>query len=105
MVCLLSLPFTFWSLTQKSGIIKNIFATISGAKTWVSYGSPNANLILPTLRPGVLAPAFISYREDAAQAMVDADYYYARDYSVWKDLSLVINNFRNLGGTYLKIEN
>jgi hypothetical protein len=105
LICLTSLPFTHWFIRDKSGFFQNINACILGKKTWVSYGSLNANQLLPSLKPGVLAPAFISYRENDDQALVDADYYYARDYSVWKDLSLVLNNFKNLGSTQLKIKN
>jgi lipopolysaccharide/colanic/teichoic acid biosynthesis glycosyltransferase len=75
----------------------NLSQVFSGKKTWVSYASEDANDYFPKLKPGILSPTIILYREDEIQALRDSDYYYARDYSVWKDLSLVLNNFKNLG--------
>jgi lipopolysaccharide/colanic/teichoic acid biosynthesis glycosyltransferase len=96
-ICLICSPLMIFFIRSKAGFLKNIFAVWSGSKTWVSYKSANANSFFPALKPGVLSPSIVLYREDEEQALLDADYYYALDYSVWKDLYLMMNNIRNLG--------
>ena len=95
----LASPILVFLCKDKHRFWHNLSRVFSGQKTWVSYASEDANDFFPRLKPGVLSPAIILYREDEIQALRDSDYYYARDYSVWKDLSLVLNNLKNLGKT------
>jgi GT2 family glycosyltransferase len=97
LVCLILSPLLIFRIEQKWGFFRNLAAVLSGKKTWVSYGSANAGIFFPALKPGILSPAVVLYREDEEQAQTDADYFYARDYSVWKDLSLMVNNIGKLG--------
>lgn len=90
-------PVLLLIIKDKLNFFNNIFQVFIGNKTWVTYGSKNADRFFPRLKRGILHPALIVYREDEVQALLDSDYYYARDYSVWKDLSLIINNLEHLG--------
>ncbi len=96
-ICLICTPLMIFFVRDKAGFLQNIFTVLSGSKTWVSYKSTNANSFFPALKPGVLSPSIVLYREEEDQALLDADYYYALDYSVWKDLYLMLNNIKNLG--------
>jgi len=89
-------------VADKGSFIHNIWSVLKGRKSWVSYASEKSNDIFPPLREGVIKPTITLYREDDSEALMDADYYYARDYSVWKDFYLVINNIKNLGSTSTK---
>jgi len=96
-------PFLLGMVTEKRNFVHNIWSVLIGQKSWVSYASRKSNEIFPPLREGVIRPTITLYREDDLEALIDADYYYARDYSVWKDFYLVINNIKNLGSTSTKI--
>lgn len=90
-------PLLSFVVEDKRKFVANILQVLVGKKTWVTYASENAEHYFPKLKKGILHPAVILYREDEEQALFDSDYYYARDYSVWKDLSLLINNLEKLG--------
>ncbi|MCB0688140.1 MAG: hypothetical protein KDC53_16500, partial [Saprospiraceae bacterium] len=96
-ILLLFYPVLLFLVKQKRNLLRNISQVMSGQLTWVTYGSSNANQYFPGLKPGILHPNIVLYREDENQAQIDSDYYYARDYSVWKDLSLLINNLDKIG--------
>lgn len=70
-----------------------------GKETWVGYsaGSP----ALPKLRESILAPNG-NYRKAQPTLSVESlqmlDYWYARDYDPFQDLSIILKNYRYLGG-------
>ncbi len=96
--CLTLSPLLIWLVREKASFLRNILDVLRGSKTWVSYGSLDADDTFPSLRPGVLRVAMGRPEEPGSQHRRDADYHYARDYSVLKDLSLFITNIRRLGG-------
>jgi hypothetical protein len=69
---------------------------IRGRKTWVGYGNGSSKE-LPALKPSILSPA------DELAMPIDANtenrlnFLYAKDYSVYRDLSIFINSFSKLG--------
>lgn len=91
------LPIFVWFVRDKKALISNLMGVLKGDLTWVGYANTQAGTVLPPLRPSVLFPPVTVLREDAQQAILDGDYFYAKDYSVWKDLSLLFNNLANLG--------
>lgn len=96
-ICFIFSPIILLIVQNRGQFFNNLFNIILGRKTWVTYASDNANQYFPKIKPGILYPAIVLYRENENQALLDSDYYYAKDYSVWKDLSLLFNNLKNLG--------
>ncbi len=96
-IALILSPVLIFFVKDRWSHLQNLVSILSGKMTFVSYGNEAANDLFPALRPGILVPNTRLLREDESQAQLDADYFYARDYSVLKDLSLVLNNIiRNL---------
>jgi len=76
------------------GLFSNIFGAILGFKTIVGYrGGHDDYQNLPELSNGVLTVA--TSRDDHT-----ANTYYARDYTVWKDLEILITNLTNLSDSH-----
>lgn len=99
LLLLITLPLNFWFVKNKSQYISNIFSVILGNKTWVSYSFPtNSIMKLPKLKPGVLTPvAELNYNNLDASTKMRLDYLYAKDYSIYSDVAIFFNGFRNLG--------
>ncbi len=68
---------------QKQHFLSNIFSVLKGKKTWVSYNTIQNTDKLPTIKEGVLS-TFNNTN-------------YAKNYSVLKDLNIIINHLRYLG--------
>ncbi len=99
---LLLFPFVAWFVQRPAGFFRNIFSVLLGSCSWVGYAPvKKVNIHLPPLKPGVLTTA--SGMATAANSRADDEtrqklnVLYARDYSVLKDLNLIINAFRLLG--------
>ena len=71
-------------------------AVLSGQKTWVSYQRDNSDGTLPNLRPGLIVPAGNRAKSIDSEEMQRINFFYARDYSIWKDVSLLWQNFKFL---------
>ncbi|NJC26847.1 glycosyltransferase family 2 protein [Neolewinella antarctica] len=68
---------------------KNILGVLTGKKSWVGYapvGQPQLNL--PKIKPGVLNPAINQLVTDE-ETLRHLNVFYARDYSVGRDLAIV----------------
>ncbi len=73
-------------------LLKHIFQSMLGLKTFVGYtGSIEDYQNLPELKPSVIAVPIDSKDEAQVKNM-----YYARDYSVWTDVEVLIKNINNL---------
>lgn len=53
---ILTLPFQLFFITNRTGLLQNIFQIIIGRKSWVGYANANHSLILPKIKPSVLSP-------------------------------------------------
>ncbi|MFM7595874.1 MAG: glycosyltransferase family 2 protein [Flavobacteriales bacterium] len=95
---LTSLPVSIWFFQNKNGLIENICKVLIGRLTWVGfidttdgYKDPQ----LPALTPGVLTPTLKNAGND--RGLLDKlNILYARDYSVFTDVQIVITSFRKL---------
>jgi O-antigen biosynthesis protein len=86
---------------KPSGYLVNCIRVLVGRCSWVGYQFPETRPgtdTLPALRNGILKPA------DGINTVVDDDetihrlnLIYARDYHIKNDLSILLNNLRNLG--------
>jgi len=90
------IPITFWLPKNKGGFIRNIFSTLFGKKTWISYSNPHSNL--PKLRSGILTPADgikgITSNELTKEKL---DVLYAKDYRTKIDLNIILKSLSKLG--------
>lgn len=94
---ILILLFPIFITIQKQPItyFSNCFKVLFGIKTWIAY-SKYKNDKLPDLKNGILSPHKMDQNllEDQKGRL---DFLYAKDYSVWTDLELLIANIKYLG--------
>ncbi|MBK8497588.1 MAG: hypothetical protein IPL52_01925 [Flavobacteriales bacterium] len=94
---LLLLPISFWLVHDGVRFMHNTWNVLSGRKSWVGYTSaPERSLKLPPIKPGIIDPLFLEPVTSDAMA-IRANTAYAKDYSPWQDLALVLRGFRSLG--------
>ena len=95
---LTTLPACIWFVRERRGFLLNTMAVLKGERSWVGYGPGGERALrLPALKGGVLGPMTGTAATSAA-AMSKANTAYAKDYSAWHDVLLVIRSFRALGG-------
>ena len=94
----ISLPALILVVRNRLDFIQNIWAVAAANKTWVSYSSPGANLIFPPLQPGILRTLEDVTDRHPFESLRNADYYYARDYGIVRDLEIIFRNIKDLGG-------
>ncbi len=93
---LITLPFNIWFVKQPSRYIRNIFMVLSGKYSWVGYSNEQAKL--PPIKKGVFSPADELKIDDLDTKTIDRlDYLYAKDYTIFKDLSVVLSSFAKIG--------
>ncbi|MBK9254047.1 MAG: glycosyltransferase [Saprospiraceae bacterium] len=95
---LVLLPFILLVNTDRKRMLKLIIEVIFGSKTWVGYGGDVSDYsFLPELKP-----CAIPYPESGLLYLYSDDYYktsnieYAKNYSVWIDLDLILKNIFSL---------
>lgn len=96
LILLLFIVVDIWFVDEKGGFVRNIFAVLSGKKSWVGvrYDS-QAEHPLPE---GVLHPVDAYPNSDFSEAMERrAEEIYTRNYSVRNDLSILLGGFSKLG--------
>jgi O-antigen biosynthesis protein len=94
---LLALPITIWFVLDRARFVRNAWDVLLGRKSWVGYKSgPERSLKLPPIKVGILDPLIAEPHSTDAMAM-RANTAYAKDYSPWQDLALVLRGFRSLG--------
>lgn len=108
-LCLLLSPLLIFLVKNRSGFLKNIFAVLSGKKSWVGYyilrgsnvkqGEVAANQpALPAIKKGVLHPLpNFTHGIDNALMSARLNFIYAKDYRVTDDLEIIISAIRKLG--------
>jgi GT2 family glycosyltransferase len=102
-ICLLPLWFLlFWYFHQPIEALKNIFWVLIGKKSWVGYAKlkePESQQVLPKIRTGVLSPLTPFKQNGWSNDTIERiNLLYARDYSPYKDLEILFNGFKKIGG-------
>lgn len=98
LLLLVLLPVDIWLVKEKGGFVRNIFAVLSGKKSWVGCRSTQGNPAAETLRPGVLYPSdAFKGRNFSDEMSALADQLYTRDYKVSVDFQTMLKAFRQLG--------
>ncbi|MBK6832284.1 MAG: glycosyltransferase [Flavobacteriales bacterium] len=94
---LLTLPISVAFVKDRGGFVSNAWSVLLGRKSWVGYQAGGERALkLPGIKPGVLGTLANEVVTDQA-VVARANTAYAKDYSPWRDLSLVVRGFRALG--------
>lgn len=88
----------FLKITPKS--INNSVNVLLGFKTWVGYyrkGDVN-NYNLPIIKEEILTPLdLISKKEFSDSFIYNSNMAYAKNYSIWNDLNILLKGFKQIG--------
>ncbi len=95
---LVSWPLLGWWQQKPWGRLRNGLQVLGGQKTWVAYTTANPT-DLPPLRPGILSPLAILPTGTGTARPQRLDYFYAREYSVGRDMAIVWRAWAKLGSS------
>lgn len=96
LLLLITLPLNIWFIRNTGTYLSNLFSVLRGQKTWVGYSNTGSK-DLPPIKPSVISPI------DELSLLVDTqtenrlNYLYAKDYTVYRDLSIFMNGLSKLG--------
>lgn len=94
-------PLIFWVVNNKFAFFKNIFSVLIGQKTWVGYEKnnfKNNNYQLPKIKKSILTTAYLHPDKTLTEeTKARLNLLYAKDYEVYTDWQIVINNLSYLG--------
>jgi len=99
LVCLFLFPVHFLFVKRTFHFLNNCILVIARKKTWVGYVFFSESL--PKIREGILSPNGTSRSTPQnlpAENLKMLDYWYARDYQPLQDISIILKNYRYLGG-------
>ena len=97
-ILLLLMPIIVWLVDQKMSFIENCFLVLLGKKTWVGYQNEHYSDYLPKIKPAVIDQ--IAHTPTAtvnAKQAEQLNFLYAKNYTVNKDIFLLIKGFKALG--------
>lgn len=99
-VFILMYPFTFWLIEKPQQFFYNILNVLRGTYSWVGFTNTE-QINLPKIKRGIINPT--SYLEQAKKLqpynVQEINLSYARDYTLYMDIVLIIKSFRYLGKT------
>lgn len=91
-------PLLLLVVKQKSNYVLNLLKVLLGEKTWVGYARAASTELLPKIKPSVVTTidplAADALNEVTIQKM---NFLYAKEYSVEKDLSILLRSLTMLG--------
>jgi O-antigen biosynthesis protein len=94
-------PFIFFLMKHPGQFFANCFRVLTGARTWVGYAVPILDSHpLPGIRPGVVPPYNIleNYQPND-EVKTQLNIAYAQKYTPMTDITLMLNNYKYLGGS------
>lgn len=91
---IIGLPISIWFFKNKIQLIKNLLSIFIGNKTVVGYVKSDFQNKLPKIKKGIIQP-FLGKEEHADKLNL----IYARDYSVQKDISLLLRLWKKMDNT------
>jgi len=97
-ILLITLPINVFLIFNTAKLCRNIFQVLLGKKSWVGYSLlPPTNL--PKIRPGVIGTNGLPVKRDgySEEGLSLLDDLYAREYSLGRDLNLIIKGYKWLG--------
>jgi hypothetical protein len=79
-------------------LFSNIFNVLIGEKTWVSYANADNIKLLPIIKKGVVSPLDAQPSKNYHPVTIQKlNFLYAKDYSIEKDLLIVLKAIRQVG--------
>jgi GT2 family glycosyltransferase len=94
---LLLFPVLMWFAKKPVRFLKNIFLVLGGECSWVGFTN-NEQINLPKIRKGIISPvSHISGKELDSTTIHRLNLLYAKDYSLYTDLDLILRSWRKLG--------
>ncbi len=99
MIFLLFYPVLFLFQKHPGRFFSNILSVLSGKKSWVGYYNlPHIEFQLPKIKKGVLtAVDGMKIKSEDLDVIEKLNLIYARDYTIWKDMNIILYAFRELG--------
>lgn len=97
---LLGMPVHMLLVRRPLGLLNNALRVLGGNRTWIGYGSRlSYNNGLPKIRYGILGSNSmpVSHTPSTEDSLHLLDEMYARDYSAYKDLDLILKGYRWMG--------
>lgn len=95
---LVTSPLLIWYTDNKTVFLKNCIKVLFAKNTMIGYftSDDHSNVLLPKLKPGILHP------QDGLSALEPSvsdklNLLYARDYSIRKDLSILMKSWKKIG--------
>jgi GT2 family glycosyltransferase len=97
---LCSFPFTAFLVKHPGRFFTHCFSVLFGRNTWVGYTSDSNCSFLPPLRKGIIPPYYLldNYLP-TREVQKQLNTVYAEKYTPGADLSLMLKNFKYLGGS------
>jgi len=91
-------PILILVVRRKKNYLVNILRVMMGEKSWVGYASVENTTILPKIPNGVLTPVDIfDTKQINTYTIQKLNFLYAKDYSVEKDLKILLGSITKLG--------
>ena len=99
LVLTILLPITLVLIKKPLQFIKNLVNVWIGKKSWVGYANNNSSgQNLPKMKTGIISPLTAFTNKKYNFSTIDrVNFFYAKDYSVYDDLQLMQQLFRELG--------
>lgn len=91
-------PVLLIFINKRFNYFSNIFKVLFGEKTWVGYAAVENNKVLPKIRSGVLTPLDSLGKKNINNVTAQKlNFLYAKDYSIEKDLLILLGGLSRLG--------
>ncbi len=95
---LITYPFIFWTIHNKTGFFTNILKVLFASKSWVGLTQNNKREAeLPKIKAGVLSPADKLQDELSETEISKINMVYAKNYSITQDALIILQGWKNLG--------
>ena len=96
---ILFFPLSFFLLKKPTRFFSNCIRVLGGKLTWVGYATGTDHKYLPDIRSGAIQPYnILAGYEPSTEAKMQINTAYAQHYSSLTDISLLLKNYRFLGG-------
>jgi hypothetical protein len=98
LISILLSPLLIWFFNNKSKYIRNIWQVFIGQKSLVGYSlDPKDHMLkLPKIKKGILTPTENEKDDSDDSLRAKLNLIYARDYSIFTDLQILIVNWKKL---------
>jgi hypothetical protein len=91
-------PVLLIFVKKRFNYFSNIVKVLFGEKTWVGYAAADTNKVLPKIKMGVLTPLdSLGKKNINAVTAQKLNFLYAKDYSIEKDLFILLGGLSRLG--------